>query len=224
MMEPAADLLSQLASLLSEHGVGMDRLTPRPRGGRLSGDPLHEVEQALDALGDQAQAEAQSSLVYGNGCFSVGRYAEAAAVYQEVLGKDSRNVDAGFNLGLAYLRLKQAQQAANEFTTVISQRVISQDSSLAEAYYQRGNAYDDLGEPHLAVADYAEAVAIKGDYLQAFYNRGVVLARLGRHNEAIIDFDQVVELSPSISNAYLNRGASLDEIGEHDQAILGQLL
>ncbi|MCH7725669.1 MAG: S8 family serine peptidase, partial [Planctomycetes bacterium] len=94
-----------------------------------------------------------------------------------------------------------------------------QDPTLAEAYYQRGNAHGDLGAGEHALDDYSSALALKPDYLQAMYNRGVVLAELGRHQEAVNAFTRTIGLRPGLSNAHLNRGASLDELGRHEEAI-----
>ena len=46
-MEPSNGLLARLSGLLADNGVGVARLTPRPQGGRLSGEPQQEVEDAL---------------------------------------------------------------------------------------------------------------------------------------------------------------------------------
>ena len=87
-MNNSVELLAQLSALLTENGIGVGRLTPRPRGGRLSGEPQQEVERTLDAL--KADGPANSSLIYGNGCFAVGRYSDAAAVFQRILAGDQR--------------------------------------------------------------------------------------------------------------------------------------
>ena len=137
-MYDRAKLLTRLTGLLIENGIGAERVTPRPRGGRLSGEPQREVEEVLDCL--EADESVAGSLIYGNGCFAVGRYEAAAAVYRRIREEDPGHLDAGFNLGLAHLRLRQPLEAVDELSTVIEQGL-----SLAECYYQRGNAYDDLG-------------------------------------------------------------------------------
>ncbi len=81
---PSTDrLLAELGELLIENSIGTARLTPRPRGGRLTGEPRRALEQALASFEDSTTSLA--FLVYGNGCFAVGRYADAAAVYQAIL-------------------------------------------------------------------------------------------------------------------------------------------
>ena len=178
---PSTDrLLAQLGDLLTENSIGTARLTPRPRGGRLTGDPRRTLEQTLDSL--EASPAARVTLVYGNGCFAVGRYAEAAVVCQGILESDPNDIDVRFNLALAHLRLRDARQAVEDLT-----RVLAQAPSLPEAHYQLGNAYDDMGEGELALAGYDQAIALQPGYLQAIYNKGVILAKLGRHQEAVVE-------------------------------------
>ena len=159
-MDNTTELLAQLSGLLTENSIGLERLTPRPRGGRLSGDPQQQVELVLDSL--ENSEVSNTSLIYGNGCFAVGRYAEAADVFQLIVADRTDGLVARFNLGLSYLRLRKAQEATLEFT-----QVIAQDPTLAEAYYQRGNAFDDLGEQDQALADYSQAIIANEDYLQS---------------------------------------------------------
>ena len=67
---PSTDrLLAELAELLTENAIGVGRLTPRPRGGRLTGDPRQALEQTLASLEDTTSS--LNFLVYGNGCFAV---------------------------------------------------------------------------------------------------------------------------------------------------------
>ena len=211
-MEPRETLLARLAGLLADNGIGLTMLTPRPRGRGLGDDSRGQLKRVLAEL--EASSPAPADLVYGNGCFAVGRYVDATAVYRRILEMHPDDSAAGFNLGLALLRERRHREGVDELTSLLAR-----EPRLAEAHYQRGNGYDDLGDHELALGDYARAIELNPDYLQAFYNRGVVLARLGRHQEAVGEFDRVVVLNPEISNAYLNRGASRDELGLHAEAV-----
>ena len=215
-MNQAEELRDKLIVLLQNNSIGVTYLTPLPRGGRLRGEAARQIEQTLEGLeaATPLGEEALADLIFGNGCFAVGRYDVAARVYSRILQEEPDNPAARFNLGLAHLRLKDPARAVTELTVVLEQ-----EPEMAEALYQRGNAYDDLGNPEWAVADYAAAIESNPDYLQAHYNRGVVLARIGRHRDAVAAFDRAIELRPTLSNAYLNRGASLDELELHDRAI-----
>ena len=204
-MGPIDPIMIELTKLLEDSPIGLTYLIPRPGGGSLTGEVAQAVERALAALEGFACIPGP---VYGNGCFAVARYADAAEVYRRILMRSPGDPVARFNLGVAYVRLKMFREAADEFTTLLEQ-----EPFLAEAHYQRGNAYDDLGKPDAALEDYARAIRLNPGYLQALYNQGIVLSRLGRHTEALDAFDQVITLRPELSNAYLNRGASLDEDG-----------
>ena len=137
-METRKKLLERLSALLVENSVGLGRLTPRPRGGRLSAQARKELEDVLAGL--EVSGPVETGLLYGNGCFAINRYAEASTVYQGILEREPDHLDAGFNLGLAYLRSKRLDEAARQFTAVIER-----DPTLAEAHYQRGNVHGRFG-------------------------------------------------------------------------------
>ena len=109
MNDPVQDgLLGKLAGLLEWQGLGTAALTPRPRGGRLHGEDAEEVASLLEQL---AQSDAglpagnrPRSLIFGNGCFAIGRYAEALSVYQALAGERPNDFAVHFNLGVTYLR------------------------------------------------------------------------------------------------------------------------
>ena len=163
-MQPTERLLAELSGLLRDNGIGLTLLTPRPRGRRLETHTREQLQRVLAEL--EASSPVPSDLVYGNGCFAVGRYVDATTVYQRILEKRPDDSSARFNLGLAFLRQRRHREAVEELTSLLER-----DPPLAEAHYQRGNGYDDLGDHELALGDYARAIDLKPDYLQAYYNR-----------------------------------------------------
>ena len=211
-------LLGRLAGLLEWHGLGSAALTPRPRGGRLTGEDAAEVATLLDQLieADAGLQRGQSprSLIFGNGCFAIGRYAEAYTVYHGLAAQRPDDFAVRFNLGVTCLRRRRPEEAVDALSAALEL-----DAVAAPAYYQRGNARDDVGDAEGALVDYATAIDLDPLYLQAYYNRGIVLNNLGRYGEAIRAFDSVVALRPDISNAYLNRGVARDETGDGAGAV-----
>ena len=204
--------IETLASLLEQFSIGAGRITPGPRGFRLSEEDRILLARAVDSLTNE---EIEGALLtYGNACFALRRHHDAVSAYRSVLGSEPASIEARFNLGLSQLRLRQPEQAVKEFT-----ETLVRSPQMAEAYYQRGNAYDDLGDVEQALADYSRAIDLAPEYIQPMYNRGIVLASAGRHQEAVVQFDKVIDRRPDIGNAFLNRGASLDEMGLHEEAI-----
>ena len=204
--------IETLTSLLEEFSIGAGRITPGPRGFRLSEENRLLLAKTVDSLSNEEIQGAM--LTYGNACYALGRHHDAVSAYRTVLGREPVSIEARFNLGLSQLRLRQPEQAVKEFT-----EALVRSPQLAEAYYQRGNAYDDLGDVEQALSDYSRAIDLAPGYIQPMYNRGIVLAGVGRHQEAVVQFDRVIDRRPDIGNAYLNRGASLDEMGLHEEAI-----
>jgi tetratricopeptide (TPR) repeat protein len=67
-------------------------------------------------------------------------------------------------------------------------KVIKSHPKLAEAYFNRGNAYYDLGENQQAVRDYGQAIRLNPKDAEAYYNRGNAYRRLKQENAALNDY------------------------------------
>ena len=94
-----------------------------------------------------------------------------------------------------------------------------QGKELAWAYYNRGNAYRNLGEPRRAIADYDQALRLDPEHANAYGNRGNAYLALGEYRRAIQDYDQVLRIDPGDARAYINRGNAYRDLGEHASAI-----
>jgi tetratricopeptide (TPR) repeat protein len=71
----------------------------------------------------------------------------------------------------------------------------------AEAYYNRGTAYSQLGKYPEAAQDFEKAIQLKPDYLAAYLGRGLARAKLGDHTAAVRDFDRAILLQPDEAKA-----------------------
>jgi Tfp pilus assembly protein PilF len=89
----------------------------------------------------------------------------------------------------------------------------------ADAYYKRGDAYDELGEYEKAIADYNKAIELDPNHALAYLNRGCAYGEIGEYGKAIADYNKVIELRPNHALAYYNRGCAYGEIGDYDKAI-----
>lgn len=89
----------------------------------------------------------------------------------------------------------------------------------AEAYYNRGVAYDNLGQYKQAIKDYSQAIALKPDYTDAYSNRGTINNIIGKFQRAIEDFSEAIRLNPDNAEAFLGRGFAYDKLGYYQQAI-----
>jgi len=88
----------------------------------------------------------------------------------------------------------------------------------ADVLLDRGIAYDDLGDPRSAIADYTEALHSEPRYFEAYYDRGLARERLGDNQNAIADYSAAIRVRPD-PDAYFNRGQLYSKAGETRSAI-----
>lgn len=75
-----------------------------------------------------------------------------------------------------------------------------------KALFNRGFAYDKLGQFDLAIKDYSKAIAIEPKNAFTYYNKGISLDRRGDYDQAIESFSQAITLEPSKADFFHNRG------------------
>ncbi|MFN5303466.1 MAG: tetratricopeptide repeat protein, partial [Pseudanabaena sp.] len=87
--------------------------------------------------------------------------------------------------------------------------------SLADAYYNRGNARSNLGDKYGAITDYNEAIRLKPDQANAYYRRGAIKKERGEKQEALADFRKALELYQQQGNTewYNNSRDRIRELG-----------
>ncbi len=89
----------------------------------------------------------------------------------------------------------------------------------AEAYYNRGVAWQNKGQYDQAIADYGKALEINPRYAEAYSNRGAAWQSKGQYDQAIADYGKALEINPRYAEAYYNRGVAWQSKGRYDQAI-----
>ncbi len=99
-------------------------------------------------------------------------------------------------------------------------KAISLDSNYADAYGNRGLAWDDKGNYDKAISDYNKAIELSPGNAKAYCNRGVIWHDKGNYDKAISDFNKAIELNPGEAPAYYNRGITWGKKGNYDKAIL----
>lgn len=88
----------------------------------------------------------------------------------------------------------------------------------AEAYYNRGIAYDNKGEYDRAIADYNKALEINPRHAGAYNNRGLAYYSKGEYDHAIADYNKAIEINPRHAEAYNNRAVAYYYKGEYNKA------
>ena len=76
-------------------------------------------------------------------------------------------------------------------------KAIELNARYAEAYYNRGLVYHNLGQPSKAISDYTKAIKVNPKFAQAYGNRGSIYAFLGKSEDAKEDLLKAVKLNPA---------------------------
>ena len=97
--------------------------------------------------------------------------------------------------------------------------VLQLNPNYAEAYYNRGCAYDDLDNNTAAISDYTKAIELYPNYFEAYNNRGLAYYNMGNRNAAIIDYNKAIAINPNDEIAYYNRGLAYQNIRNYNAAI-----
>lgn len=90
--------------------------------------------------------------------------------------------------------------------------------NLADAYGNRGYAYNQQGHYDKAMADHNMSIQLRPT-AQFYNNRGWTLNNMARYQEALKDLDNALRLDPKLASAYNNRGVSYMNLGQFDRAI-----
>jgi len=142
------------------------------------------------------------------------KYAEAEAIFKEILAETPNVPEAHQNL--AYVYAKQGKWAEAEASYLKALELRPDDNSfkagLAAIYMQTGR--EDEAEALMSQA--AEA---NPEDASAHFNRGIYLANTGKLEEAISEFENVLRLDPTNATAQFHIGTLLVGLGKTPEAV-----
>jgi tetratricopeptide (TPR) repeat protein len=93
------------------------------------------------------------------------------------------------------------------------------DRKDAAAFYNRGQAYCEVGEWDKAIADLTQAIRLDPTDVSARGERGNAYRFKGDFDKAIADYTEVIRVDPQDALAYCNRGVAYKRKGDNDNAI-----
>ncbi len=89
----------------------------------------------------------------------------------------------------------------------------------ANAYLQRGMAFESIGNHREAISDYTKALEINPNFSEAYNGRGWVYNELGQYERAISDYTNACTLAPQFSYPYNNRASAYIKAEKYAEAI-----
>jgi len=143
-----------------------------------------------------------------------GQLVEAKALYLNILKIQGNYYDAIHLLGVVSRQIGEPEKAVE-----LISKAITINPKIAFAYNNRGNAFRDLRQLDLALADYNQAIELKPDYAEAYYNRGDVYKILKKLDDAILSYNNAILYKPNYADAYCNRGNAYYDLKQIELAI-----
>ncbi len=143
-----------------------------------------------------------------------GRFAEAEALYRQVLDASPDHAEALHLLGVLAHQLGAHVPAAE-----LIERAVAIDPTAVRYHNNLGTVYRALRRPHDAAASYRRAIALKPQFAEAQGNLGLVLEEAGDLDGAEAALRRALALQPQFPEALYNLGNVQKRRGEVAAAI-----
>jgi len=143
-----------------------------------------------------------------------GRGAEAEAALRAILVEDSKHSQTLRRLAWIHYLRGEVPTAAKLLVASLER-----DPDHAEAHFNLGTVFRDLGQRKEAEASYRRGLALKPGSVEGYNNLGTLLEDMGRYDDAEASYRQAISMAPLLAHPYSNLGVLLKEAGKISEAI-----
>ncbi len=154
-------------------------------------DRFEESVACFSKLDGVWRAHPPAFALSGYALYRLGRHADARSRYESVLGREPKNLEARWNIGLCNLREKRYLEAHAFFSDLL----LSAPED-AEALAARGLVAWQVNRKAEAVQDFALAIRKQPANLSFRSLRGVAAYLAGQYDKAIEDIEIITRLVP----------------------------
>ena len=160
--------------------------------------------------GDQTRAREQ--LEKGKELFRNDQDAEAVLAFMEAVRLDPELPEAHFRLALGYESMDKREESEAEYKKAAEtyKKYLEQNDNDAEAHYNLGQVYANLGQYSDAIREYRAATKLKENDPDIYYDLGVAHTKLAQYDAAAVAFSKSLEIDPD----YYRAQDGLDEAKE----------
>ena len=117
---------------------------------------------------------------------------EAKTVLQQAVAKDPRSVQAHFQLGHVYVKLKEYPKALDAYA-----KAGEIDPNFADAFFNMGYVYAVRKEYENAEKMYSKVVSLSPMYVdEALFNLGMVQEKQGKRKESLRNIEKALSINP----------------------------
>lgn len=143
-----------------------------------------------------------------------GQYAEAEAIYREILRSDPENVTAIRLLAMVAMKLEQYRDAV-----VLLKQALELAPDYAAARLDLGTAQLELNRFQDAVGTMQAVLRAEPRNFAARIGLANALARGHRTEQAVGAYEQAIECRPELAAGYLGLGNVLRTLGEYERSV-----
>jgi tetratricopeptide (TPR) repeat protein len=133
-------------------------------------------------------------------------------VLQHYVALHPDSATARCQLGVAFLRRRQAREALSAFDAALE---LDPDQPLALNYAGLLNA--DAGNLATAETLFRRLILVAPQLAKAHENLGLVVAKQGRPGEALAHYDEALKLDPSSASAHRNAARACEQLGQMEE-------
>lgn len=91
--------------------------------------------------------------------------------------------------------------------------------NLADAYYNRGLIYLDLGKYDEGLADFDEAIRLKPEFSKSYHGKGIIYLEIGQLEKALDNLTISIEMLPTYGRSYYYRSFVYNKLGNNKKAL-----
>ncbi|HEY1922532.1 MAG TPA: tetratricopeptide repeat protein, partial [Tepidisphaeraceae bacterium] len=142
-----------------------------------------------------------------------GRFAEAEALYRQILAQQPDHADAMHLLGVV-----AGQTGRSELAEELIRGAIRLKPDLAQAHNNLGSAIAAKGRFDEAIAFYRRAIELAPEFADAHNNLGFALIAKGQLDAAVAECREAIRINPQLAEAHVNLGNALHGKGELENA------
>ena len=168
---------------------------------------LNEAENIYRKILEVDPVQADCLHYIGVICLQKGNTRQAAE-YMEQSIKYSKNPIFFCNYGMLL------SQFDNEKAIIQYRNALDIKPDYAEAWFNLGVSYSNVGKPDLAESAYKSAISHKNNYVKALYNLACIQEIQGRPDEAKTTFEKILLITPVSAEEYNLMGLVLSRIGD----------
>jgi protein O-mannosyl-transferase len=144
----------------------------------------------------------------------VGIYKNSETLWSDTLAKNSACWAGHYNLGNAFARKGQLDEAMAHF-----QKAVDLNPNYAEAHNNLGIALSEKGRAADGMAEFQKALEIEPNNFDAHSNLGEALLKEGRLDEAIVQYQEALEIYADDADDHCSLGEAFLKKGQGNEAI-----